>query len=48
MEFQEIMLFLQDVPTDDWQEKDIELLLSEAFMWKSLFHASPKHLGGSN
>ncbi|KAG0364745.1 GTPase-activating protein, partial [Gamsiella multidivaricata] len=31
MEFQEIMLFLQDVPTDDWQEKDIELLLSEAF-----------------
>ena len=47
MEFQEIMLFLQDVPTDDWQEKDIELLLSEAFMWKSLFHASPMHLGGS-
>ncbi|KAG0296055.1 GTPase-activating protein [Dissophora globulifera] len=47
MEFQEVMLFLQDVPTDDWQEKDIELLLSEAFMWKSLFHASPMHLGGS-
>ncbi|KAG0262889.1 GTPase-activating protein [Mortierella polycephala] len=47
MEFQEIMLFLQDVPTEDWQEKDIELLLSEAFMWKSLFHASPMHLGGS-
>ncbi|KAF9437382.1 GTPase-activating protein [Entomortierella beljakovae] len=47
MEFQEIMLFLQDVPTDDWQDKDIELLLSEAFMWKSLFHASPMHLGGS-
>ncbi|KAG0203869.1 GTPase-activating protein [Mortierella sp. GBA30] len=47
MEFQEIMLFLQDVPTDDWQEKDIELLLSEAFMWKSLFHSSPMHLGGS-
>ncbi|KAF9087049.1 GTPase-activating protein [Mortierella sp. GBA35] len=47
MEFQEIMLFLQDVPTDDWQEKEIELLLSEAFMWKSLFHASPMHLGGS-
>ncbi|KAG0337514.1 GTPase-activating protein [Podila horticola] len=44
MEFQEIMLFLQDVPTDDWQEKDIELLLSEAFMWKSLFHSSPMHL----
>ncbi|KAF9578658.1 GTPase-activating protein, partial [Lunasporangiospora selenospora] len=44
MEFQEIMLFLQAVPTDDWQEKDIEMLLSEAFVWKSLFHPSPKHL----
>ncbi|KAG0237952.1 GTPase-activating protein [Actinomortierella wolfii] len=47
LEFQEIMLFLQAVPTDDWQEKDIELLLSEAYMWKTLFHASPKHLGGA-
>ncbi|KAF9406491.1 GTPase-activating protein [Podila epigama] len=47
MEFQEIMLFLQDVPTDDWQEKDIELLLSEAFMWKSLFHSAPMHLSST-
>ncbi|KAF9156491.1 GTPase-activating protein, partial [Actinomortierella ambigua] len=45
-EFQDIMLFLQAVQTDHWQEADIELLLSEAFYWKSLFHASPMHLGG--
>ncbi|KAF9978101.1 GTPase-activating protein [Actinomortierella ambigua] len=47
LEFQDIMLFLQAVPTDHWQESDIELLLSEAFMWKTLFHASPMHLGGA-
>ena len=40
MEFQEIMIFLQSLPTSSWSEKDVELLLSEAFMWKSLFHNS--------
>jgi hypothetical protein len=30
MDFQEIMMFLQALPTRDWDEKDIELLLSEA------------------
>lgn len=37
MDFQEIMMFLQSLPTKSWTEKDIELLLSEAFIWKSLF-----------
>ncbi|CAO3579045.1 unnamed protein product [Absidia cylindrospora] len=44
MDFQEIMIFLQQLPTEDWQEKDIELLLSEAYMWKTLFHNAPSHL----
>ena len=39
-----MMMFLQSLPTSTWDEKDIELLLSEAFMWKSLFHNSPSHL----
>ncbi|KAI9173024.1 GTPase-activating protein [Blastocladiella emersonii ATCC 22665] len=43
-DFPEIMLFLQSPPTKEWTDKDIELLLSEAFMWKSLFHNSPNHL----
>ncbi|KAI9221512.1 rab-GTPase-TBC domain-containing protein [Blastocladiella britannica] len=43
-DFADIMLFLQSPPTKDWGDKDIELLLSEAFMWKSLFHNSPSHL----
>ncbi|OZJ01561.1 hypothetical protein BZG36_05385 [Bifiguratus adelaidae] len=44
MEFQDIMLFLQALPTQGWQEKDVALLVSEAFMWQSLFHHAPKHL----
>lgn len=44
MDFQDIMIFLQQVPTSNWTEKDIELLLSQAYMWKSLFHNAPNHL----
>ncbi|CEJ88476.1 Putative GTPase activating protein [[Torrubiella] hemipterigena] len=46
MDFQEIMMFLQSLPTKDWTEKDIELLLSEAFIWQSLFKGSAAHLKG--
>ncbi|ROT41394.1 GTPase-activating protein gyp1 [Sodiomyces alkalinus F11] len=46
MDFQEIMMFLQSLPTKDWTEKDIELLLSEAFIWQSLFKGSSAHLRG--
>ena len=38
------MIFLQQLPTQDWNEKDVELLLSEAYMWKTLFHNAPSHL----
>lgn len=40
----EIMMFLQALPTKDWTDKDIELLLSEAFIWQSLFQDSRAHL----
>lgn len=46
MDFQEVMMFLQALPTRDWTEKDIELLLSEAFIWQSLFKGSSSHLKG--
>lgn len=46
MDFQEIMMFLQSLPTKAWTEKDIELLLSEAFIWQSLFKGSAAHLKG--
>ncbi|KAK9465268.1 rab-GTPase-TBC domain-containing protein [Lipomyces arxii] len=44
MDFQEIMMFLQSLPTQEWGEKDIELLLSEAYMWQSLFKNATAHL----
>ncbi|KAI9883307.1 MAG: transcriptional coactivator hfi1/ADA1 [Watsoniomyces obsoletus] len=44
MDFQEIMMFLQALPTRNWTVKDIELLLSEAFIWQSLFRGSSAHL----
>ncbi|KAJ1557592.1 GTPase-activating protein [Nowakowskiella sp. JEL0078] len=47
MEFQDIMMFLQSLPTSSWEEKDIEMLLAEAFMLKELFHNSPSHLSGA-
>lgn len=46
MDFQEIMMFLQALPTREWTEKDIELLLSEAYIWQSLFKNSTAHLRG--
>lgn len=48
MDFQEVMMFLQALPTRDWTEKDIELLLSEAFIWQSLFKGSSSHLKGGS
>ncbi|MCJ1443283.1 MAG: GTPase-activating protein [Stictis urceolatum] len=44
MDFQEVMMFLQALPTKNWNEKDVELLLSEAFIWQSLFRGSSAHL----
>lgn len=46
MDFQEIMMFLQRLPTREWGEKDIEMLLSEAYIWQSLFKGSAAHLRG--
>ncbi|KAI5475633.1 GTPase activating protein [Pseudohyphozyma bogoriensis] len=39
MDFQSIIMFLQSLPTQDWTDKNTELLLSEAFMWSRTFEA---------
>lgn len=44
MEFQDILLFLQSPPTFAWSEKDVELMLSEAFIWQSLYQNAGAHL----
>ena len=37
MEFQDMIMFLQKLPTGDWTEKDLESTLSSAFLWHSVF-----------
>lgn len=36
-QFPELVLFLQNLPTRDWTEQDISLLLSQAYLWKAVF-----------
>lgn len=44
MDFQQLMLFMQKLPTGKWRTQEIETLLAEAYVLKSLFHSSPSHL----
>ena len=42
--FQDLLLFLQDMPSTQWIEKDVELILSQAYILSSLYEGSPSHL----
>ena len=44
MQFQEILMFLQDLPTSEWGEEEVEPILSQAFILSTLFDDSPSHL----
>ncbi len=44
MNFQELITFLQALPTDDWEEENVEPLLSQAFILSTLFENAPSHL----
>lgn len=37
MKFEEIMLFLQQIPTKYWQEDDVKMIISEAYSYKLYF-----------
>lgn len=41
---EEMVMFLQDLPTQNWQETDVETLLSQAYILKTLFDSAPSHL----
>ena len=43
-QFQEILMFLQDLPTSDWTEEQMEPILSQAYILSTLFENSPSHL----
>ena len=41
---QEMVLFLQKLPTTEWDEKDIEMVLSRAYMLRASFNDARSHL----
>lgn len=41
-------MFLQRLPTTGWNDHDIELLLSEAFVLKNVWHGAENHFAGVN
>jgi len=48
MSFDELFGFMQQVPTEDWGETEIEMLLSQAFVLSTLFGGSDAHLTNAN
>lgn len=44
MGFDELFGFMQNMPTDDWTDREIEVLLSSAFVLSTLFGGSDAHL----
>lgn len=43
-DFQEIMLHLQNLPTSNWTDSEVELLLAEAYKLSFMFADAPGHL----
>ncbi|KAL0432912.1 UNVERIFIED_CONTAM: GTPase-activating protein gyp1 [Sesamum latifolium] len=43
LEFQEMVMFLQHVPTQNWSDVELEMVLSQAYMWHTMFNNSPSH-----
>lgn len=43
-DFQSIMIMLQNLPTSGWVDKDIDLVLAEAYRLKYMFHDAAHHL----
>jgi hypothetical protein len=37
MKFEELMSFLQNLPTKNWEEDELEMTIAEAYCYKSIF-----------
>lgn len=44
MDFQDLVMFLQNLPTASWSCREIDIILSQAYMWRTIFGAAPSHL----
>ncbi|XP_058184416.1 GTPase-activating protein GYP1 [Rhododendron vialii] len=43
LDFQEMVMFLQHLPTENWNHVELEMVLSRAYMWHTMFKSSPSH-----
>lgn len=48
MQFDELFAFMQNIPTNDWDDGKIEIVLSQAFVLSTLFQGSDAHLTSPN
>lgn len=48
MSFDELLGFMQKIPTQEWTDTEIEMLLSQAFVLSTLFGGSDAHLTSGN
>lgn len=46
-DFQGLMLLLQNLPTSNWTDSEISMVVAEAFRLKYVFADAPKHLQGN-
>ncbi|XP_059632949.1 GTPase-activating protein GYP1 [Cornus florida] len=44
LDFQEMVMFLQHLPTQNWTHLELEMVLSRAYMWHTMFNSCPSHL----
>eukprot|EP00252_Welwitschia_mirabilis_P024802 TRINITY_DN7499_c0_g1_i1.p1 TRINITY_DN7499_c0_g1~~TRINITY_DN7499_c0_g1_i1.p1 ORF type:complete len:446 (+),score=105.75 TRINITY_DN7499_c0_g1_i1:266-1603(+) len=44
LDFQEMVMLLQHLPTKSWSYQELEMVLSRAFMWHVMFDSAPSHL----
>eukprot|EP00798_Chlamydomonas_sp_ICE-L_P021939 gene21939-28985_t len=44
MEFQDMIMFLQKPPSQDWDEGKMEMMLSRAFIWRTTYGDAQSHL----
>ncbi|GAA0144321.1 GTPase-activating protein [Lithospermum erythrorhizon] len=44
LDFPEMVMFLQHLPTQSWSHIELEMVLSRAYMWHTMFNNSPSHL----
>jgi hypothetical protein len=47
MEFDQLFAFMQNIPTNDWEDKEVEIVLSQAYVLSTLFQGSEAHLTAS-